>query len=43
MLKKASIVLLYFYIFKAGKPLRFETNALDLALGVCASQEHEGK
>jgi hypothetical protein len=42
-LKKASIALLCFRIFEAGKLLRFETDALDLALGACASQEYEGK
>jgi transposase InsO family protein len=42
-LKKASIEPPCFRIFQAGQPLRFETDASDLALGGCASQLHEGK
>ncbi|KAI1686157.1 reverse transcriptase [Pyrenophora tritici-repentis] len=42
-LKKASIEPPCFRIFQAGHPLRFETDASDLALGGCASQLHEGK
>ena len=42
-LKAACITPPYFKIFKSGKLLRFETDALDLALGGCASQLHDGK
>jgi hypothetical protein len=42
-LKNASIKPPCFRIFQAGQPLRFETDASDLALGGCASQLHEGK
>jgi hypothetical protein len=42
-LKKASITPPCFRIFQAGQPLRFETDASDLALGGCASQMHDGK
>jgi hypothetical protein len=42
-LKNASIEPPCFRIFQAGQPLRFETDASNLALGGCMSQPHEGK
>lgn len=42
-LKQASIAPPTLVAFRSGEPLRFETDASDLALGACASQEREGK
>jgi hypothetical protein len=42
-LKQACIEPLVLVTFRSGEPLRFETDASDLAIGMCAKQERDGK
>jgi hypothetical protein len=41
LLKQACVELPTLIVFKSGKPARLETNALDLALGACITQEQD--
>jgi hypothetical protein len=43
MLKQVCIELLVLVAFRNGELLRFETDVLDLAIGMCAKQERDGK
>jgi hypothetical protein len=42
LLKQACVELPTLIAFKSGKPARLKTNALDLALGACITQERDG-
>lgn len=42
-LKQACVEPPVLIAFRSGEPLRFETDASDLALGMCAKQERDGK
>jgi hypothetical protein len=42
-LKDACIAPPVLIAFRSGEPLRFETDASDLAIGMCAKQERDGK
>jgi transposase InsO family protein len=42
-LKQACIEPPVLVTFRSGEPLRFETDASDLAIGMCAKQERDGK
>jgi transposase InsO family protein len=42
-LKQACIAPPVLVSFRSGEPLRFETDASDLAIGMCAKQERDGK
>jgi hypothetical protein len=42
-LKDAYISLPILVSFRSGEPLRFETDASDLAIGICAKQERDSK
>jgi hypothetical protein len=42
LLKQACVKLPTLIVFKSSKPARLETDALDLALGACITQERDG-